>query len=183
MVPTLIWSNRFRPLSPGDTGEDVPLEYVPAATRARWRAGRAAYLAAASAADFAAAARVAQAAARAVGAIHRAGAPVLAGTDTFDGFDLPGVSLDQELELLVRAGLTPIEALQAATRNGAEFRGALAAEGTIEAGKRADLVLLDANPLADIASVRRVQAVVLGGRLLRRTDLDALLEQARAAAR
>ena len=58
-----------------------------------------------------------------------------------------------------------------------------AAEGTIEAGKRADLVLLDANPLADIASVRRVQAVVLGGRLLRRTDLDALLEQARAAAR
>jgi imidazolonepropionase-like amidohydrolase len=183
IVPTLIWSNSFRPLSATDTGEDVPLEFVPAATRARWRNGRAAYLEAASRSDFDAAARVARAASSAVGALHAAGAPVLAGTDTFDGFDLPGVSLHQELALLVRAGLAPMEALQAATRNGAAYRGALATEGTLEPSKRADLVLLDANPLADIGNGRGVQAVVLGGRRRRRADLDGLLAQARAAAR
>jgi imidazolonepropionase-like amidohydrolase len=183
MVPTLIWSNSFRPLSASDTGEDVPLEFVPAATRARWRAGRAAYLKAASPADFDSAARVAEASAKAVGALHAAGASVLAGTDTFDGFDVPGVSLHQELALLVQAGLTPLEALRSATRNAAAYRGALATEGTLEAGKRADLVLLDANPLSDIRNIRRVHAVVRDGKLLDRAALDVLLDQARTAAR
>jgi imidazolonepropionase-like amidohydrolase len=107
---------------------------------------------------------------------------VLAGTDTFDAFVLPGVSLHQELDLLVRAGLTPLEAIQSATRAAAEYRGTSATEGTIASGKRADLVLLDADPLADIANLSRVHAVMIGGRLLSRRDLDPLLVQVRTAA-
>jgi imidazolonepropionase-like amidohydrolase len=125
---------------------------------------------------------VAETSAKAIGALHAAGAAVLAGTDTFDGFDLPGVSLHQELALLVHAGLTPLEALQSATRNGAAYRGALATEGTIEPGKRADLVLLEASPLSDIRNTRGVQSVVIVGNLLRRSDLDVLLEHAFTAA-
>jgi imidazolonepropionase-like amidohydrolase len=183
IVPTLIWSRSVRPLAPGDDGSMVPLEYVPAATRGRWQQRRAAYLKAASAADFEAAASVARVSQTAVGALHAAGAAVLAGTDTFDGFVLPGTSLHQELALLVGAGLTPLEALQAATKNAAEYRGAAAREGTIQRGKRADLVLLDANPLQDIANVARIRTVVADGRLYTRADLDSLLDLVRAAAR
>jgi hypothetical protein len=183
IVPTLIWSNSFRPLSVSDTGADLPLDLVPADTRARWLKGRTAYLQAASASDFESAARVARRAAEAVGAMHRAGAAVLAGTDTLDAFDLPGFSLHQELALLVGAGLTPMEAIQSATRNAAAYRGTLRTEGTVERGKQADLVLLDRDPLADIRNTRRIAAVVQGGRLRTRSDLDALLAAARDAAK
>jgi hypothetical protein len=183
IVPTLIWSSSFRPSSAADTGHDLPMDLVPAETRARWTARRATYLQAAAAADFDAATRVARKAAEAVGALHAAGASVLAGTDTFDAFDLPGISLHQELALLVGAGLTPMDAIQAATRNAADYRGSLGTEGTIEPGRRADLVILDADPLADIRNTRRISAVVQGGRLRMRSDLDALLAGARQAAR
>ena len=183
IVPTLIWSNSFRPLRADDTGAGVPLEHVPAATRTRWQQRRAALLKAGNPSDFQAASDVARVAQKAVGALHRAGAAVLAGTDTFDAFVLPGVSLHQELGLLVGAGLTQLEAIQAATRNAAAYRGSAAREGTIERGKRADLVLLDADPLADISNVARVHAVVADGRVFRREDLDRLLDGARTSAR
>jgi imidazolonepropionase-like amidohydrolase len=95
-----------------------------------------------------------------VAAMNRAGVRIMAGTD------LPpdGLALHEELELLVEAGLTPMEALQAATRNPAEFIGRLDSLGTVERGKIADLVLLDADPLADIRNTRKIRAVILGGR-------------------
>ncbi len=179
LVPTLVWSSAFRPLDAKDDGRDAPLEFVPAATRQRWIDARRQYLQAAEANDYALNASVARTAARAVGLIHAAGARVLAGTDTFDYYVLPGSSLHTELEFLVGAGLTPLEALQAATRDAAAFRGTLAREGTIEPGKTADLVILDADPLTDIANVGRVHAVIQRGRVLARTDLDALLDSAR----
>ena len=179
IVPTLVWSNSFRPLAADDDGHEVPMEFVPAATRTRWQAARAQYLQAAQPADYALNASVAKTAARAVGALHAAGATVLAGTDTFDYFVLPGSGLHRELALLVEAGLTPLEALQSATRDAAAFRGTLQREGTIAPGKRADLVLLDADPLRDIRQVSRIAAVVQGGRVLSRADLDALLAAAR----
>jgi len=74
--------------------------------------------------------------------------------------------LHDELVLLVKAGMTPMEALQAATRNAAEFLGTQRTEGTVEAGKRTNLVLLEASPLEDIANTRRIHAVLLAGRLL-----------------
>ena len=81
-----------------------------------------------------------------VGAMHRAGVRFLAGTDTPNPFVFPGFSLHDELELLIEAGLTPMEALQMATRNPAEYLNMLDSLGTVEKGKLADLVLLEAKP-------------------------------------
>jgi imidazolonepropionase-like amidohydrolase len=116
-------------------------------------------------------------------AMFRAGVPFMAGTDTAAGVHVfPGFSLHQELALFVRAGLTPMQALQTATRNPAEFMGRLKDLGTIEQGKLADLVLLDANPLDDIANTRKIRAVVLAGRYLDRSELDRMLKGVEHAA-
>lgn len=98
-----------------------------------------------------------------VGELHRAGVPLLAGTDTPNGCLSPGRSLHRELQMLVEAGLTPWEALAAATRNPARYLGR-ADEGAIARGKAANLVLLDADPLANIANTVRINRVMLRGR-------------------
>jgi imidazolonepropionase-like amidohydrolase len=116
-----------------------------------------------------------------VGAMRRAGVPLLAGTDTGNPFCFPGFSLHEELALLVVAGLTPIEALRSATLDPAKFLGLDKTLGTIEQGKIADLVLLDANPLEDIRNTQRINAVVSKGRLFDRKALDKMLAQAEAA--
>jgi imidazolonepropionase-like amidohydrolase len=114
--------------------------------------------------------------------MKKAGVPILAGTDTAAGVRVyPGFSLHKELELLVEAGLTPMEALEAATLNAGKYLG-LADTGTIERGKRADLVLLDANPLADIKNTQKIRSVVLAGRYFSRADLDHLLAGVEEAA-
>jgi imidazolonepropionase-like amidohydrolase len=116
-------------------------------------------------------------------AMFQAGVPFMAGTDTAAGVHVfPGFSLHQELALFVKAGLTPMQALQTATINPARFMGRLADLGTVEKGKLADLVLLDANPLDDIANTRRIHAVVLAGRYFDRTDLDRMLKGIERAA-
>ncbi len=116
-----------------------------------------------------------------VGDMHRAGVKFLAGTDTgLTNPVIPGVGLHHELALLVDSGLTPLEALATATKNPAQYFGVLNQLGTIEAGKIADLVLLDANPLRDIHNTQKIRAVVMRGRYFSRADLDAML--ARAAA-
>jgi imidazolonepropionase-like amidohydrolase len=103
---------------------------------------------------------------RVTGAMHRAGVPLLAGSDAPNPGVVPGIGLHHELELLVRAGLTPMEALQAATRNPARYLGMADSLGTVEAGKLADLVILDADPLADIRNTRRIHAVIANGRVV-----------------
>jgi imidazolonepropionase-like amidohydrolase len=116
-------------------------------------------------------------------AMFRAGVPFMAGTDTAAGVHVfPGFSLHEELELFVQAGLTPMQALQTATRNPAEFMGRLADMGTVAQGKLADLVLLDANPLDDIANTRKIRAVVLAGRYFDRASLDQMLQTVEKAA-
>jgi imidazolonepropionase-like amidohydrolase len=117
-------------------------------------------------------------------AMHRAGVPLMAGTDTAAGvYVMPGFSLHQELELFVKAGLTPLEALQTATLNPAKFLGRTNDLGTVEKGKLADLVLLDANPLDNISNTQKISAVVLNGRYFSRTDLDAILKNVETIAR
>lgn len=101
-----------------------------------------------------------------VGEMHRAGVPILAGSDAPNPGVVPGIGLHQELELLVAAGLTPLQALQAATVQPARFLGMADSLGTVQAGRRADLVLLGADPLADIRNTRAVRAVVMNGRLV-----------------
>jgi imidazolonepropionase-like amidohydrolase len=113
---------------------------------------------------------------------HEEGVPILAGTDVGGPLLVPGLSLHRELELLVRAGLTPAAALRAATLGPALFLGAADSLGTIAQGKLGDLVLLDADPLADIHNTTRIRAVVLNGRLLDRAALDELLAEAERAA-
>ena len=98
-----------------------------------------------------------------VAAFHRAGVTLLAGTDAPMPRVYPGYSLHDELERLVEAGLTPLEALQAATLEPARFLGIEAISGSVAIGKRADLVLLDADPTRDVRHARRVRSVVLGG--------------------
>jgi imidazolonepropionase-like amidohydrolase len=88
---------------------------------------------------------------------------------------IPGPSLHHELERFVAAGLTPAQALRTATLGPAEFLGRRADFGTVETGRIADLVLLDANPLEDIRNTRRIAAVVANGRYLSRADLDRIL--------
>jgi len=113
-----------------------------------------------------------------VGAMQRAGVPLLAGTDTGNPFCFPGFSLHDELALMVIGGLTPVEALRAATLNPAKFLGLDKTLGTIEPGKIADLVLLDADPLADIRNTQKINAVISNGRLFDRKALNKMLERA-----
>jgi cytosine/adenosine deaminase-related metal-dependent hydrolase len=97
--------------------------------------------------------------------LRDAGVKLLAGTDMPQAFVYPGFSLHQELELLVNSGLTPLEALRTATYNPAEYLNALDSLGTVEKGKLADLVLLEANPLTDIRNTRRISTVIANGRV------------------
>jgi imidazolonepropionase-like amidohydrolase len=106
------------------------------------------------------------------------GIGVLAGCDTM----IAGFCVHDELAAMVRGGMSPLAALQTATLNPARYFGLEHTSGRIGPGQRADLVLLDANPLIDIRNVARIRAVVVAGRLLDRHDLDTLLTQARIAA-
>lgn len=113
----------------------------------------------------------------------RAGVPMMVGTDAGDTYVFPGSSVHDELAELVTAGLTPAEALRAATLSGAEFLGMTADHGTVQPGRFADLVLLDANPLEDIGHTRGIRAVVFDGRVHDRASLDAMLAGVEAVAR
>lgn len=111
-----------------------------------------------------------------VGAMHRAGVPFMAGTDTAPGvYIIPGFSLHDELANFVEAGFTPMESLQTATSNPAKFLGMESTLGSVEPGKIADLVLLNANPLLDIKNTQKIDAVILNGRLFDRMALDQIL--------
>ena len=113
-----------------------------------------------------------------VASLHRAGVPVLAGTDSPMPGVYPGYALHDELERLVDSGYSPSEALRAATLAPARFLRIDSDSGTVATGKRADLVLLDADPLKDVRNARRIDAVVLDGRLLTRAGIDGLLADA-----
>jgi len=113
--------------------------------------------------------------------MRAAGVRIMAGSDVAVLNVFPGLSLHEELRLFVDSvGMSPMEALASATRKPAEWLGLADSVGTIGPGKVADLVLLDADPLADIKNTQRISAVVLRGKLFRKSDLDALREAVRA---
>jgi imidazolonepropionase-like amidohydrolase len=109
-----------------------------------------------------------------------AGVKILVGTDASDTYIVPGFSMHQEMYEMVGGGLTPIQVLRAATLSPAEFAGESDRRGTIAAGKVADLVLLTADPLADIANTRHIDAVIHDGAVIDRAALDQMLENAAA---
>jgi hypothetical protein len=113
--------------------------------------------------------------------MRQAGVRIMAGSDVAVLNIFPGATLHEELRLFVDSvGMTPMEALASATQKPAEWLGLADSVGTIESGKVADLVLLDADPLADITNTRRIAAVMLRGKLFRRSDLDAVLAAVKA---
>jgi hypothetical protein len=107
-----------------------------------------------------------------IGRAHRAGVRIVAGTDTPNPFVVPGPSLHREMQLLAQCGLPPMDVIVAATRRGAELIGGETRFGTVEAGKSADLVILDGDPLSDIRNTRKIRAVIKEGQFVHaRLDL------------
>jgi imidazolonepropionase-like amidohydrolase len=117
--------------------------------------------------------------------MHNSGVNFIAGTDVSidNSFIYPGFSLHDELSHLVEAGFSPMEAIQSATRNPAKFMGKLNEIGTLEEGKIADMILLDANPLEDISNARKINAVILNGRILDQAAIQKLLTAAEIGVR
>jgi imidazolonepropionase-like amidohydrolase len=111
---------------------------------------------------------------------HRAGIPIMAGTDANDTMIVPGYSLHRELQHLSQAGLSNMDVLRAATSVPARYLGRTADLGGIAAGKQADLVLLRSNPLEDLSNTTAVEQVIANGRVITRDRLDALLREVEA---
>ncbi|MBM4185992.1 MAG: amidohydrolase family protein [Gemmatimonadetes bacterium] len=108
--------------------------------------------------------------------LHAGGVGFLLGSDAPQVWNVPGFSIRRELAYLVDAGLTPFQALETGTRNVAAHFGTSATAGTVAEGKRADLLLLDGNPLASVANVGRIAGVMIGGRWLSKVEIDRRLE-------
>ena len=182
-VPTLYWERGEWLIERTNKGADPLVKFAPVAWRDRtWPMFTREISKGWSTDPIAEREAFFQAELKMIGEMNRAGVPILAGTDTAAGVRVyPGFSLHEELALLVKAGLTPMQALQSATRNAGKFLE-LSDTGTVEKGKRADLVLLDANPLADIVNTRKLRSVVLNGRYFSRADLDRLQVQIQQAA-
>jgi len=172
-VPTLVLANEDS-LDSTSMNADSRWRYLRADERARWQN----FLAGYTAQDAALAQQRWPIARRIVAAMRDAGVPIMTGTDAPMPGVYPGFSLHEEMAMLVESGLTPREALRSATLAPAEFLHIAATAGSVAVGKRADLVLLDADPTKDIHNTRRINAVLVDGRLLRRADLDALLNEA-----
>ena len=151
-VPTLLIRESRQLAEDAGISTNPALRYVPAEELAAWKVPPPRRSQEARRASFKQLLRI-------VGAMNRAGVGILAGTDLGNPFMIPGFSLHDELALMVDAGLTPLEALQTATRNVGRYFGRKDV-GTLTRGSTADLVLLDADPLADIHNTRRVASVV-----------------------
>ena len=179
-TPTLVQRKAFA-FPPMKTPDDPLMRFVPRSLRWRWDPAQDGRLQGRSEARQEIERQFYEKDRALIAPMRAAGVKFLAGTDTPDGFTFPGFSLHDELAALADAGLTPMETLQSATRNAAEYLG-LKDSGVIREGARADLVLLDANPLEDIRNTRRISAVVLHGRFYSQDDLQRLLSAAAVAA-
>jgi imidazolonepropionase-like amidohydrolase len=116
-------------------------------------------------------------------ALHDAGAGLLLGSDAPQIFNVPGFAIHHELQMLVASGLTPYQALATGTRNVATYFGTEKESGTVETGKVADLILLDANPLTDVGNVQRRAGVMVRGRWLPESEIQKRLEAIAASVR
>lgn len=162
--------------------EDPRLQYIPPSQREWWNPERGMLTRYRTPAYIAFRKRQFEKTLQQIPVAHRSGVRFLAGTDSTLPFVYPGFSVHDELGLFVKAGLSPFQALQTATLNPAMFLGLERSLGTVQTGKIANLVLLDANPLEEIGNTQRIYAVVLRGRVFTRSDLDGMLRAAAAAA-
>lgn len=173
MVPTQV-------LLESSVSDDLPeamaawpeMRYVPRAQLDQWMATKRKFLEGFSAADRQ---RFIELRRTLIARLHRGGVKFLLGSDAPQVWNVPGFSIHRELATLVAAGMSPYDALATGTRNVAEFWGTLSTRGTVEAGRRADLVLLERNPLVHIEDTRTILGVMIAGRWSTRADLDARL--------
>lgn len=181
-TPTLVVHRSLASVDDPAPANDPRLRYIPRAIREEWDPNTSIFSKALTKDDFAGLKRTFPKLLEVAGLMRRLGVGFLVGTDApAVPYCFPGFSVHDEMALLVRAGFTPMQALQAATLNPARFLGLSAFLGTVERGKKADLVLLEADPLQDITNTRRIVAVVVNGRLLDRATLDKMLADVETA--
>jgi imidazolonepropionase-like amidohydrolase len=183
VTPTLNGSRILAYLDQDTHATDGYLQYLGAGLKATYE-GRVTRAAGDDAAAVARRHERFEQAARLLPLLQKAGVTILAGTDAgfLNSFNYPGIGLHDELEVLVRYGLTPQQALSASVVQGPAFLGKTADFGALAAGKRADILVLDANPLEDIRATRAIHALVLHGQPFDRAALDALLDSAKSRA-
>jgi hypothetical protein len=182
-VPTLTVNRSFGLLNDPQFTNDGRLRYFAGELRGWLSAKDDPRVKEMTAADFAAERELFAFDEKLVGAMFRAGVPLLAGTDVGNPYCFPGFSLHNELALLVESGVSPLGALQAATRNAAVFMDASDKYGSVAPGKVADLLLLDADPLKDIHNTTKISQVFLAGKEFDRAALDDMLRRAEATAK
>jgi imidazolonepropionase-like amidohydrolase len=182
-TPTLVLlKNDAFPTLENAVPSDRSAEYIPSRILGTWKQSRQEQMKTFSPQDSDLHTQLLRKSMDLVAQMQKAGVKILAGTDSPAPYVFPGSSLHDELQLLVEAGLTSFEALQAATKSPAQSLHTEKDSGTIEKGKYADLVLLDASPLDDIRNTRKIRAVILRGKLLDRSALDQLLASVRSFA-
>lgn len=183
--PTLVWERGGNLLDVTDFGKDSRAKYVPASWKEQtWGRFTKEIETGYGSDTLETRQKFIEKELEVVQLLHKAGVPFLAGTDTPPGvYIFPGFSLHEELQRFVAAGFTPLEALQTATVNPARFFGMEDQLGSIEKGKMADLVFLDANPLVDIRNTQKVGGVILNGVFYSRSDLQKILQQVEADAK
>jgi imidazolonepropionase-like amidohydrolase len=176
-VPTLsLVENLAMPDSPETMIAAPEMRYMPQSVRDEWVSTKRAYE---QRPDFQppTAQRLVQIRRQLTKALHDAGAPIALGSDAPQWFNVPGFSIHKEMAMMVAADLTPYQVLVTGTRNAAIYFGTPDDFGTVQVGRRADLVLLDANPLLDIANAQRIAGVMVAGAWLPRETIQQRLEQ------
>jgi imidazolonepropionase-like amidohydrolase len=183
--PTLVWERCGNLIDVSDFSKDARAKYVPSSWKTKtWKRFTDEIQKGYGTDDLATRKKFIDKELEVVQMLHKASVPFLAGTDTPPGvYIFPGFSLHEELQRFVAAGFTPLEALQTATLNPARFFGMEEQLGTVEKGKLADLVLLTANPLEDIANTQKISGVIVNGHYFHRAELDKMLARVEAAAR
>lgn len=182
MVPTLVINRASSFLDDTTQANDPRLRYLPAGSAVGWSPRTNPRLRAVKPDAWAERHAYYEHQLRIARLLHENGVRFMAGTDLSTPYTYPGFSLHQELEMLTQIGLTPLEALRAATLEPARFLKMTDSLGTVAPGKAADLVVLDADPLADIRNVGRIHAVLLRGRLIDAAERERILRRAEAIA-
>jgi len=177
VVPTQSLLERWvGPAQPGKLGEEPAMKYVSNRTLGGWVSSKRRFTADENYSEEKAQ-RFNELRRKLILAMHEGGVGLLLGSDAPQVFNVPGFSIHNELNELVRSGLTPYEALTTGTRNPANFFNALSSFGTISEGKSADLVLLSHNPLKDIGNTRKIEGVMVRGLWYSKSDLSNRLKE------
>jgi imidazolonepropionase-like amidohydrolase len=177
-VPTQVLLENLVLVGSAELAQRPELRYVTPETRAQWAEVRQSMLSETGSTPESAR-RTIEVRRRLIKALHAAGAGLLLGSDAPQIYNVPGFSTHRELESLVAAGLTPYQALETGTRNIARYFGTERETGTIAEGKRADLILLDADPLTDIRNTTRRAGVMVRGRWLPQAEIEKRLADGR----